>query len=200
MFKKTRLVGISALMIASILITATAATYTNSRSTAEQMEQSRIWAQIDTAPAPQNDEILIEGKNVTVYKDETNRIAERYAAGDVDNGEELAISYILRREVLYNAGIDNNFTATDAEVQAVIQQNEEMAKNAIGREFFDEYLETAGITEHEYWIGQSDKFKKEIVIEKYLSDIRERNNISPEEWNAFEDNWVKSLIEAEEIS
>lgn len=202
MLQKNRFIGLCALVLVSIFIPA-AASYTNTenpRTKAEQMEQSQIWAQIDASSNPADDHILIKGKNICVYQDEVDRIAQKYAAGGIENGEELAISYILRREALYHAGIEEGFAVTETEIQAMIQQNEEMAQGAMGREYFDEYLKTAGMTEHEYWVSQAEQFKKEIVIEKYLSYIKVQNNLSPVEWESFKKKLVSDLLRAEGIN
>ena len=135
------------------------------------------------------------GKTIRVYEDEVNRIVQKYAAADVENGEDLALAYILRRETLYNAGIANGFTAGDEELQTVIRQNEEMSKESDGKEYFDEYLKAAGMTEHEYWISLSDKLKKEIVIGKYLSAEKAAHSFdSTEECEKYEKELVNKLI------
>lgn len=198
MFRKKKVIGLVGLILTAAFITATAS-YTNTniprKSEAEQMQQSRAWAQIDSAPTTCDTAVFMAGKTIRVYEDEVNRITQKYAAADVENGEELALAYILRREALYNAGLANGFTASDEELQAVIQQNEEMSKDSDGKEYFDEYLKAAGMTEHEYWVSLSDKLKKEIVIGKYLSAEKAAHSFdSTEEWENYEKELVNKLI------
>lgn len=198
--KKNRIFAVCVLCFAAAIIAAAVIDPDTERSFEEQMEQSLRWAEIDTAPAMYADETLLEGTKIKVYRDEVERIAARYASGGVENGEELAKQYILRREALYYAGLEAGFSASEEEVQEKIHLSLEMSQDAKGREYFDAYLEATGLTEQEYWESQAEQIQKEIVIGKYLASLKKEHTFSTsEEWKTFEAELVQELIEADGV-
>ena len=190
--------------IASIAVSSLVASYAIAFPETQQidpMEQAKAWAQIDTAPSALSGDVAMQGDTITVYADEVNRITARYAASGVDDGEQRAIDYILRREALCNAGIAAGFTASEEEVQDIIDTEMEWESGADGQEYFQAYLDEAGLTAEEYWDTQRNVIYKEIIIGKYLDSEREKTGITDaDEWDAHEKELVQTLIQNDHVT
>ena len=164
-------------------------------------EQAKAWAQIDSQPMSADSAVYLQGNAITVYQDEISRITERYKASGVEDGEQLAVQYVLRREALYHAGQEKGYTASEEEVQNIIDTELEWEKGADGQEYFQTYLDELGMTAEEYWDSQRPLLAKEIVIGKYLDAEKEQSGITDEtEWQTYEKKLVQTLIEQDGIT
>lgn len=183
------------------VVASVATAFPETKQAPDAMEQAKAWAHIDTAPSTASDDIVMQGDSITVYADEINRIAARYKASGVDDGKQRAEDYVLRREALYQAGVDAGFTASDKEVQDIIDQELEWEDGADGQEYFQSYLDEAGLTAEEYWNTQRDVLHKEIIIGKYLDAEREKTGITDaDEWEQYEDTLVQNLITDDHVA
>jgi len=123
--------------------------------------------------------IYAKGKDITIYTDELNKIAEKHKISDPTLSDEdatkRAFDYLVRRDSLYQAAVDKGYTVTDKEVQEYVNKQIESTKKAResgGTSDFDVFLKGVGMTEEEYWQSQYDVLKKELVTTKYLEPIR----------------------------
>ena len=122
----------------------------------------------------QADSVYIKSESFSIYKDEIDKIEEQYRIAGVDNGRELAIESLIRRETLYAEAVKNGFYATESEVREKLDYYLELTQK--GENFESDvmpFLAGAEMTHEEYWESQYDVVEKEIVTGKYYDSLRE---------------------------
>lgn len=123
------------------------------------------------------------------------------------HGHRLTVSQCRRtvryicRETLYHAGQEKGYTASEEEVQNIIDTELEWENGADGQEYFQAYLDELGMTAEEYWDSQRPLLAKEIVIGKYLDAEKEQSGLTDEtEWQTYEKKLVQTLLEQDGIT
>ena len=141
-------------------------------------------------------DVYMRGDNIVIYKSEVDLIAGRWAVAGYKDGEERAVQYLLKREALYHEALRQGCTATDEEAQAIVDDQRESTKKADNYEDIKTFLETANMTDEEYWQSQKELFKKELIISRYTEPIRkayaEKKGLQPADTEAWE-GWDEYL-------
>lgn len=141
-------------------------------------------------------DVYMRGDNIVIYKSEVDLIAGRWAVVGYKDGEERAVQYLLKREALYHEALRRGCTATDEEAQEIVDDQCETTKKADNYDEFQAFLETADMTDEEYWQSQHGLFKKELIISRYTEPIRaayaEEKGLQPADNEAWE-GWDEYL-------
>ncbi|MCL2019873.1 MAG: hypothetical protein FWG70_08970 [Oscillospiraceae bacterium] len=156
-----------------------------------------------------NFDVLIRGNDFVIYESEVNKREEQYRLTGEENGRELAISFLLKREALYSEALRQGYNADDKEIRDLINLNIELSASASNyEEHLLPFLKGLGMTNEEYWESQYDVLKKDLVISKYIQPQREaffelnQNRDSKDiydDWTIYMQNLVDELIEGQNL-
>lgn len=163
----------------------------------------------DGPSSSDSDEIIVKGENINVMYLEAETIAQKHSLMG-SGGLDEAIEYLVRRETLYYHAQQNGFSASEHEIQDMIDVQKNASKKAANLSEFEQYLKGLGMSVDEYWDSQYENLKKDIVIGKYIererSNFAQRNGLldmnSPESielWKTEYDALCNKLIKAENI-
>ncbi len=173
--------------------------------------------------------IAYQGKNVKIYSSELNCIKQKKMLTESDVNSELdAKNYLIKRETLYNTAITSGYNVSELEIKNYINIQIESFSTLPKDSVFFVYLNTLEMSNEEYWNSQYDVLKKELIINKYKSDLKndfvDKNNIElfnneksgyiikneqviidglkeedVKEWETFFSDKVNNLIKSENI-
>ncbi|MDO4338813.1 MAG: hypothetical protein Q4C91_12120 [Eubacteriales bacterium] len=106
--------------------------------------------------------------------DMSNTIEFYKLKGESDaEAEASAKEYLEKRQGLYLAAIDNGYAVSDEEVWEYLSHLREQLENADNSEEYYE-IKSAFPSDEDYWNYEFTVYKKNLPIQKYLSDYAEQ--------------------------
>ena len=135
------------------------------------------WGQLEREYADQKPDpaVYYQGNQITIrVQDMEKGIREQVLFGRIrEESEKQTLDELLRREALYTEAIRLGYSVTREEIRAQIENEKSMMNEAedTGKDRFLEFLKGAQMTVDEYFDLQWDLREKELVIDRYLSDI-----------------------------
>lgn len=119
-----------------------------------------------------NDEVLLKGKSITIYKNEVDQITRQYQLFHVRNPRETALNYLLSREVIYKEATKNGFVTTASEVQSYIYEQRKELEDNSKKEDIKAYYKGMDLTPEEYWKKKHFEVAKMITNNKYIESLK----------------------------
>ena len=120
----------------------------------------------------------VKDNKIILPEIEINQAKDFYiAAGYEEKGaSDLAVKYVKDINTLYQEAIKNGYNVTDDEILAHIEQMKKEFEVAENKDEIDDFIDNFE-NEDAYWKFQFEMLKKDLPIQKYVSE-KERNYIS----------------------
>ena len=120
----------------------------------------------------------VKDNKIILPEIEINQAKDFYiAAGYEEKGaSDLAVKYVKDINTLYQEAIKNGYNVTDDEILAHIEQMKKEFEVAENKDEIDDFIDKFE-NEDAYWKFQFEMLKKDLPIQKYVSE-KERNYIS----------------------
>lgn len=142
----------------------------------DRMERLRMAGELEKAKqeaiANGQEYVVARGNNIEIMNPEVDRIVAGYEMLNSPKGRDDAIAFLAKRAALEAEAIRQGYSVTEEEVQDYINLQLEMGKNASNYHEFAEFLEGAQMTAEEYWQGQYDILRQELIYGQMLTDLK----------------------------
>lgn len=126
---------------------------------------------------PIADDLFAVGASAVITKAEVDQATEFYTMHPNSelrsSARDLAIEFCEQKEALYAAAVKNGFTATDAELEAFINDQKELFKTAVNKEDLQAVVATFD-SEQDFWEHEYLVAKKNLPIIKYQESMRQQ--------------------------
>lgn len=154
-------------------------------------------------------ELYAEGETIKIYQKDYDMIKQRYdlfpGGGD---SAEMAYQAVLREASLLQLAVKNGYAVTDQEAADYVSV-QKMACANLEDENYTALLKGANMTNDEYWDAQYDTLKTELIISKYLADLRQEYDLehrveryTPEAkqaWQKYLDDLAESYAKKDRV-
>ena len=117
------------------------------------------------------------GKNTVITNKDIDQVAKFYMLSGLDeqSAREEAIEYVMQREALYHAAIENGYSVTDEEVWAYIEELKRVIDSADNREDAMAVMSQFD-SEEDYWNYEFMVYQKNLPIQNYVYDLEQAFN------------------------
>lgn len=112
--------------------------------------------------------VAIKGKDFKVSEKELKTKVKYFKAAGVEDPEKAAKDSFIEKESLYALAVSKGYSATQQEVDEVVEEIKQGVKEAKNEEI-QNYIEGFG-SEEEFWEFERELESKNLVIKKYLED------------------------------
>lgn len=149
-----------------------------------------------------SDPIVLQGKSAEITESELKMAADFYKLTGLSEEESLktAVSYLKKREALYQEAEKNGFTVTEQEVKDYLQELKTQLYESENQDEVLAVIEGFG-SEEEYWEYELSVYRKNLPIVKYAEDVHKRISakkgrpLSQEEWMEYYEQLKNTLVE-----
>jgi type II secretory pathway pseudopilin PulG len=149
--------------------------------------------------------IAIKGKDFAVTKESLETKVKYFKANGTENPEQEAKNSIIERESLYALAVSKGYSASEEEVNQVVQEIKEGVETVDDKSVND-YINGFG-SEEEFWEFEKELESKNLVIKKYLTDektsyLGKENNftqIEENKWQKKYDAIIEKAIKRQNI-
>lgn len=134
------------------------------------------WGQIlKSASTSDSQDIYAEGKNTTVRNKDIEQAKQFFilSGAEEEQAEKQAVEYVMEREALYHAAIQNGYEVTEQEVWDYLEELKVTLNTADNKEDFQNILNQFD-SEKEYWDFQFTVYEKNLPIQNYVKDLEKQ--------------------------
>ena len=171
--KKKRLLGIS--IVALCLIGVISISAVASPSVIEVMRNIGGIFESHHNDSDSDDSVFARGKSGGIItEDDIDQATDFYVAAGYDDStaREMAITYMLERDALYQKAISEGYEVTDEEISSYLETLKATINNAVNKEEALALINEFD-SEEEYWQYEFEVYRKNLPIEKYLDALKQ---------------------------
>ncbi|MDD3361495.1 MAG: hypothetical protein PHW34_07480 [Hespellia sp.] len=202
MKKKIGIILASLVLVMGIVLALTKAHHSSSSLMAEWGMKLRDFAggkeEQDTS------KVYAQGEHATVTQDEIEQAKQFFITSGLSESEaeEKAISYSMEREAMYEKALQEGYDVTDEEVDEYLNELKSMMSTAENKTDI-EVLISQFDSEEEYWQYQKEVYRKNLPIQKYVSDLQQQydgngqETDTADEWNHYLEQYKTKVVQEE---
>lgn len=120
-------------------------------------------------------QVYAQGDYATVTQDEIDQAKQFFITSGLSESEaeEKAISYSMEREAMYEKALQEGYEVTDEEVDEYLNELKSMVSTAENKKDIEALISQFD-SEEEYWQYQKEVYRKNLPIQKYVSDLQQQ--------------------------
>lgn len=156
------------------------------------------------ARSAQTETIYAQGIQSAIMNKDIEQAKNFYILSGMDENtaQKQAVDYVMKRDALYQAAIENGYEVTDQEVQDYIEELKVIISQSDNREDALNVMEQFP-SEEAYWEYEFTVYKINLPIQNYVHDVEQAyknkmiysEKMSPEDAEAAWQNYFESLKE-----
>lgn len=149
-----------------------------------------------------NKEVFAKGDNYTILKFDIEQAIQFYLLNGLtkENAKKEAVKYTLEREVLYQAAVENGFTATKEEIYDYLYKLKNTIETSNNKDDAEAVIAQFD-TPEDYWNFEYLVYEKNIPIEKYRKELEKEYKKSQthkkESWDEYFQQVKDDLVKKE---
>lgn len=202
MKKKIIIVLVSFVLIIGIVLTLTKA-HTSSTSLMAEWGM-KLKDSVGGKEEQDTSQVYAQGDHATVTQDEIEQAKQFFITSGLSESEaaEKAISYSMEREAMYEKALQEGYDVTDAEVDAYLSELKSMMSTAENKTDIEALISQFD-SEEEYWQYQKEVYRKNLPIQKYVSELQKqydengKETDTAEEWNHYLEQYKREVVQEE---
>lgn len=152
-------------------------------------------------------EIYVQGKNTVILKEDVKRATAFYQLAGMEKADAKikAVEYLKEYEAMYAKARELGYSATEQEINSYVEEIKKVfVSSELDKESKDQFkaIMEEFDSEEEYWTYQKEICKKQLPIQKMVSDLEKeyyQNNpgAGENEWELYFESYKKRVAEEE---